>query len=64
MANIRKRTWTNKSGKHTSYEITYNVGGKQYKKGGYKTLLEAQLDFHNVVFEVSSDLFNVRKLVC
>ena len=30
--------------------------GKQYKKGGYKTLLEAQLDFHNVVFEVSSDI--------
>lgn len=56
MANIRKRTWTNKSGKHTCYEITYNVGGKQYKKGGYKTLLEAQLDFHNVVFEVSSDI--------
>lgn len=56
MANIRKRTWVNKSGKHTSYEITYNVGGKQYKKGGYKTLLEAQLDFHNVVFEVSSDI--------
>ena len=56
MANIRKRTWVNKSGKHTCYEITYNVGGKQYKKGGYKTLLEAQLDFHNVVFEVSSDI--------
>jgi integrase len=56
MANIRKRSWTNKSGKHTCYEITYNVAGKQYKKGGYKTLLEAQLDFHNVVFEVSSDI--------
>ena len=41
MANIRKRTWVNKSGKHTSYEITYNVAGKQYKKGGYKACRRA-----------------------
>lgn len=56
MAKIRKRTWCNKSGKHISYEITYCVDGKQYKKSGYKTLLEAQLDLPNIVFDVSTDI--------
>lgn len=56
MASIRKRSWSNKSGKHTSYEITYSIDGKQYKKGGYKSLLEAQLDLPNVVCDVSTDI--------
>ena len=56
MATIRKRTWKNKSGKHTCYEITYVIDEKQYRKGGYKTLIEAQLDLPNVVFDNSTDI--------
>lgn len=56
MAKIRKRVWNNKSGKHTSYEITYSIDGKQYKRGGYKTLLDAQMDLPNVVCDVSTDI--------
>lgn len=56
MAKIRKRTWKNKSGKHSCYEITYVIDGKQYRKGGYKTLIEAQLDLPNVVFDNSTDI--------
>lgn len=50
MASIRKRTWKNKSGKHTCYEINYVIDGKQYRKSGYKSLLEAQLDLPNVIY--------------
>ena len=57
MASIRKRTWKNKSGKHTRYEINYVIDGKQYRKGGYKSELEAQLDLHNVVLDNSTDVF-------
>lgn len=56
MASIRKRTWKNKSGKHTCYEINYVIDGKQYRKGGYKSELEAQLDLHNVVLDNSTDI--------
>lgn len=56
MAKIRKRTWKNKSGKHVCYEITYTIGGKQYKKGGYKSLIEAQLDLPNVIFDCSTNI--------
>lgn len=56
MAGIRKRTWKNKSGKHTCYEINYTIDGKQYRKSGYKTLLDAQLDLPNVVFDYSTDI--------
>lgn len=56
MAGIRKRTWKNKSGKHTCYEINYTIDGKQYRKSGYKTLLEAQLDLPNIVFDYSTDI--------
>lgn len=55
MAKIRKRTWVNKSGKHTCYEITYVIDGKQYRKGGYKTLLDAQIDLPNVIVDDSSN---------
>lgn len=56
MATIRKRTWCNKSGKHTAYEINYVIDGKQYKRGGYKTRIEAQLDLPNVVLDCSTDI--------
>lgn len=56
MARIRKRSWTNKSGKHTCYEITYSIDGKQYRKGGYKSLIEAQLELPNIVCEYSTDI--------
>jgi integrase len=56
VATIRKRTWKNKSGKHTCYEITYSINGKQYKKGGYQSLLEAQIDLPNVVNDYSTDI--------
>lgn len=56
MASIHKRTWKNKSGKHTAYEITYVLDGKQYKKGGYASLIDAQIDLPNVVMDCSTDI--------
>lgn len=56
MAKIRKRTWKNKSGKHTCYEITYVIDGKQFRKSGYKSLLEAQIDLPNVIFDYDTDI--------
>ena len=56
MAKIRKRVWKNKSGKHTCYEITYVVEGKQYRKSGYKSLLDAQVDLPNVIKDTSSNV--------
>lgn len=56
MASIRKRTWKNKSGKHTCYEINYVIDGKQYRKSGYKSLLEAQLDLPNVIYDYNTDI--------
>ncbi len=56
MAKIRKRTWKNKSGTHTSFEITYVINGKQYRKSGYQSMLEAQLDLPNVVLNEDTDI--------
>ena len=56
MAGIRKRTWKNKSGKHTSYEITWVVGGKQYRKSGYPTMIDAQIALKDVVTDCSTDI--------
>lgn len=56
MAGIRKRTWKNKSGKHTCYEITWVIEGKQYRKSGYKTLIEAQIDLANVITKDNSNI--------
>lgn len=56
MAGIRKRTWKNKSGKHTSYEITWVSAGKQYRKSGYKTLLDAQIALKDVVTDCSTNI--------
>lgn len=56
MASIRKRTWKNKSGTHICYEINYVIDGKQYRKSGYKSLIEAQLDLPNVIFDSSTDI--------
>lgn len=56
MVSINKRTWKNKSGKHTAYEITYVIDGKQYKKGGYGSLIEAQIDLPNVVNDCSTNI--------
>lgn len=56
MAKIRKRTWKNKSGKHTCYEITYVIDGKQYRKSGYKTLIEAQIDLPNVILDENTNI--------
>lgn len=55
MAKIRKRTWSNKSGKHTCYEITYVIDGKQYRKSGYESLLDAQIDLPNVIVDTSAN---------
>lgn len=54
MAKIRKRIWRNKSGKHTCYEITYVIEGKQYRKSGYESELDAQIDLPNVIKEINS----------
>lgn len=56
MAKIRKRTWTNKSGKHTCYEITYTIDGKQYRKSGYNSELEAQIDLPNIIIDTNSNI--------
>ena len=56
MATIRKRPWCNKSGIHSAYEINYVIDGKQYKRGGYKTRIEAQMDLPNVVMDCSTDI--------
>lgn len=56
MAGIRKRTWVNKSGKHTCYEINCVIDGVQIRKSGYRTKLEAQEDLSKVTKEVQSGL--------
>ena len=56
MAGIRKRLWKNKSGVHSCYEITFSVDGKKYRKSGYKTKLDAQLDLKNVVKNTDTDI--------
>lgn len=57
MAGIRKREWLNKNGtKRFCYEITYYINGKQYRKSGYKTKLDAQADLQAVTNTVSSDI--------
>ena len=57
MAGIRRREWLNKNGtKRFCYEITYYINGKQYRKSGYKTKLDAQADLQAVTNTVSSDI--------
>ncbi len=57
MAGIRKRTWESKNGVQKScYEITYYINGKQCRKSGYKTKLDAQADLQTVTNTVSSDI--------
>lgn len=56
MAKIRKRTWKNKSGTHSCYEITYTISDKQYRKSGYKTKIEAQLDLPNIILDDTIDI--------
>lgn len=56
MAGIRKRTWKNKSGVHSCYEITFVVDGKQYRKSGYESKLDAQIDLKNVVSNPNIDI--------
>ena len=57
MAGIRKRQWVNKKGQSkTCYEITYYIDGKQYRKSGYATKLEAQKDLPNVTKTINSSI--------
>lgn len=57
MAGIRRREWLTKNGvKKSCYEITYYINGKQYRKSGYKTKLDAQKDLQAVTNTVSSDI--------
>lgn len=57
MASIRKRKYKSKKGTvGYSWEISWCVDGKQFKKGGYKSELKAQLDLHNVVLDTSTDI--------
>lgn len=57
MAGIRKREWTNSKGiKKSCYEINYYLNGKQYRKSGYKTKLDAQLDLNTVTNTISNDI--------
>ena len=56
MAGIRKRTWKNKSGVHTCYEITFVVDGKLYRKSGYKSKTDAQIDMKNIVVDINTDI--------
>lgn len=56
MAGIRRRIWKNKSGKHTCYEITWVIDGKQYRKSGYESLIDAQVDLANVITTDNSNI--------
>ena len=56
MAGIRRRTWVNKSGKHSCYEITCVINGQQVRKSGYATKQAAQEDLNKVTKEVSTDI--------
>ena len=57
MAGIRKRTWESKNGvKKSCYEITYYINGKQCRKSGYKTKLDAQADLGKVTKEITTGI--------
>ena len=56
MAGIRRRTWINKSGRHTCYEITCVINGQQVRKSGYATKQAAQEDLSRITKEVSTDI--------
>lgn len=56
MAGIRKRSWFNKSGKHTCYEINCVINGQQVRKSGYETKQAAQDDLAKVTKEISTDI--------
>lgn len=57
MAGIRKREWiTGKGIKKSCYEITYYLNGKQYRKSGYRTKLEAQADLGKVTKSYSTGI--------
>ena len=57
MAGIRKREWvTSKGVKKQCYEITYYVNGKQCRKSGYKTKLDAQNDLAEVTKSYNSNI--------
>ena len=56
MAGIRKRTWTNKSGKHTCYEINCLINGQQIRKSGYATKQAAQDDLTKVTQEINTNI--------
>lgn len=63
MAGIRKREWvTSKGIKKTCYEITYYLDGKQYRKSGFKTKIEAQNKLQEVTNTITSDI-TFKKLV-
>lgn len=55
MAKIRRRTWKNKSGVHSCWEITYIIDGKQYRKSGYESELDAQIDLPNVIVDKNTN---------
>ena len=56
MAGINKKTWKTKNGIKYYYEITYYENGKQKKKGGYKSKLEAQIALKDVVTERNTEI--------
>lgn len=56
MAGISKKTWKTKSGIKSYYEITYYENGKQKKKGGFKTKLDAQIALKDVVTEKNTEI--------
>lgn len=56
MAGIRKRTWSNKSGKHICYEINCVINGQQVRKSGYKTKGEAQDDINRITKAINTDI--------
>lgn len=61
MAGISKKSWSTKTGIKYYYEITYYENGKQKKKGGFKTKLDAQLALKDVVTEKNTEI-TLRKL--
>lgn len=61
MAGINKKTWKTKSGIKSYYEITYYENGKQKKKGGFQTKLDAQIALKDVVTEKNTEI-TLRKL--
>ena len=53
---IRERKYKSSEGTKSYYEISWYKDGKQYKKGGFKSKIDAQIALSGVVTDTSSDI--------